>query len=387
MVNYLLIGANVMIFMILNDMFLGKQLAAFRDQTMTFQSTRPQLHQFFTYQFVHADAWHLIGNMLFLWVFGNSVNAKMGDWAYLLFYLAGGVFAAWGFAAVNPDPFQLVGASGSIAAVTTGYLVLFPRSRVLVLIWFFFFIHFIDVSAMLIIGLKIIVYDNIVAPSLGGSGQVAHQAHLAGYVFGFVVSVIMLLIRALPRDQFDMLALWKRWNQRREFASAMAAPGAAERAQFGSVGHVQLTPAEQAKEDERFNRIADMRSRISQSADANDMAEAVRLYENLIIAEPNQCMPENHQLQIARHLYGEEKFSEAAKAFERFAEAYPRSVEVGNVVFLLGIIYARDLREYDNADRFLTRTWETVRDDKRKQQCLQWLKDVRAALGRPAPEA
>ncbi|GAG48796.1 unnamed protein product, partial [marine sediment metagenome] len=233
----LLIGVNLLVYLLFDEKLFGQATAVFKQQYLVFESTDPAFHQFFTYQFLHADIWHLFGNMLFLWVFGNGVNGKMGDIPYLLFYLAGGVFAAWGHAVVDPEPFRLVGASGSIAAITTAYLALFPRARVTVLVWFFF-IYFFEMSAMIIIGLKIIVWDNIVAPNLGTQGAVAYQAHLAGYLFGFVAALLLLFFRALPRDQFDILALWKRWNQRRELTAAMSSPAAQARAQYGTVAQV-----------------------------------------------------------------------------------------------------------------------------------------------------
>ncbi|MGB0715733.1 MAG: rhomboid family intramembrane serine protease [Phycisphaerae bacterium] len=385
MMNYALIGLNMLVFLVFNVGGANPQLEAFRDQQLAFQSASPALHQFLTYQFLHADAWHLLGNMLFLWVFGNSVNGKMGDWPYLLFYLGGGIFAAWGFAVVRGATVQLVGASGAIAAVTTAYLVLFPRSRVTVMIWMFF-VYFIEVSAMLVIGLKIIVYDNIISPSLHGAGNVANEAHLAGYLFGFACTVVMLMVRALPRDQFDMLALWKRWNQRREFAAAMAQPGAAAQAQFGQVARGTLTPAEQRAENERFDRIADARARIATTLESGQTSEAATQYLQLLDQEPAQCMPENQQMEMGRDLYGKGQYNQAARVFERFVECYPRSLEHGNVMFLLGIIYARDLQNFEQADQFLTRSYETMKDEKRREQCLNWLKDVRSALGRPAPE-
>ena len=120
-------------------------------------------------RFAPADVWHLVGNMLFLWVFGNGVNAKLGDLPYLFFYLAGGVFAGVVFGWLSAD--ELLGASGSIAAVTTAYLVLYPRSRVTVL-FAFFFITFFEVPATIIIAVKIILWDNILAPQIaGGAGQ------------------------------------------------------------------------------------------------------------------------------------------------------------------------------------------------------------------------
>jgi len=305
---------------------------------------------------------------------------------YLLFYLGGGVFAAWGYALVHQETFRLIGASGAVATVTTAYLVLFPRSRVTVLVWLFF-IYFFEVSAMVVIGVKIIAWDNIIAPQLGGAGEVAHQAHLAGYLFGFAGALGMLLVRALPRDQFDILALWKRWYQRREFESATADPAAAARVQYGSVARVdQPDPKERVVEERHIDEIADLRSRIGELLQRGETAEAAALYEQLIADHPQQCLSERQQLEIARKFYSAGRFPQAAAAFDRFVECYPQSGEVGNVRLLLGIIYARDLQQYEIADKHLTQTWRTLRDEKRRDQCFQWLKDVRAALGRPAPE-
>ena len=386
LVNYILIGGNAFLFLIFNEAFAGQAVMLFKSQHLALHSDTPALHQFFTYQFLHADVWHLLGNMLFLWVFGNSVNSKMGDIPYLLFYLAGGVFAAWGYALVTVTPSQLVGASGAIAAVTTAYLALFPRSHVTVLVWLFIFIHFFELPAMIIIGLKIIVWDNIIAPGLGGQGAVAHSAHLAGYFYGFIVALGMLLIRALPRDQFDILALWKRWHQRRELAAAVSDPAAAARARYGSVAcETPIDARQRAIEDQRFDEIANLRSRISDALERGDATAAVGLYEQLLCVDPEQCLSERHQLAIARECYSTERFSQAAAAFERYVVRYSLSTEAGDVRLLLGIIYARDLRQYEAADKYLTKSMETLRDHARRDQCFRWLTNVRAALGRPAP--
>lgn len=383
--NFFLIGANLGIYLLFNEMFVGPSLVLMRDTDLAFHSIQPAIYQFFTYQFLHGGTWHVLGNMLFLWVFGNSVNAKMGDLPYLLFYLAGGAFSAWGYALVNPDRFMLVGASGSIAAITTAYLALFPRARVKVLVWFFF-IYFFEVSAMVVIGLKIIVWDNVVAPTLTGSGNVAHQAHLAGYLFGFAGASLMLLCRALPRDQYDIIALWKRWHKRRQFASAMADPAAAAKAQFGSVARTeQLGSEDRTAEDKRWEQLADMRSAVAAAVDKGDLAEATAEYQKLITLDPAQCLPERYQMAVAREYYSTGRFKEAAAAFTRFVASYPRSSELGNVRFLLGIILARDLREFEEADKYLTQTWEAAQDETRREQCFRWLSDVRLALGRPVP--
>lgn len=385
--NYVLLGANVFIFLLFEGLLASKSMEQFKTQHLAFHSDEPALLQFFTYQFVHADIMHLLGNMVFLWVFGNSVNSKMGNVPYILFYLAGGVFAAWGFALATPQASHLVGASGAIAAVTTAYLVLYPRSHVTVLVWVFIFIHFFELPAMILIGLKIIVWDNIIAPGFGSHGAVAHGAHLAGYLFGFVTALSMLLLRALPRDQFDILAVWKRWNQRREFASVMRDPRAAARARYGSVAREKpLDPQQQTKDERRFDEISDLRSRIGKNLDGSDVAAAAELYDQLTTIDPQLSLSENHQLQVAREFYGSERFAQAAAAFERYVDCYAHSTEASNVRLLLGIIYARDLRQYEVADKHLTKSMEKLRDGARRDQCFRWLTDVRAALGRPAPE-
>lgn len=385
-VNILLIGLNILLFGLMGESPLTEQLATWKTQYLVFQSDTPTVVQFFTYQFLHADIWHLLGNMLFLWVFGNSVNSKMGDLPYLLFYLSSGVFAAWVYGMLTPGPSHLLGASGAIASVTTAYLVLFPRSKVTVMVWLFF-IYFFQVQAMIIIGVKVIVWDNIIAPSLGGQDSVAQSAHLAGYFFGFVCALGLLLIRAIPRDQFDILALWKRWNQRRAMAAALPNPDAAARAQFGSVAQIEsLDPAQQKLEDEKLDAIDKIRTQITEALDVGNVEDACKHYGELLDINDEQCLSENQQLTVARHYYSSQQFIKAANAFERFIEIYAYTLEAENIRLLLGIMYARDLKQYAQADKHLMRCMKTLKDEGRRQQCAAWLGQVRALLGDAKPE-
>lgn len=384
--NIVLIGVNVLAFMLFHDRFAGGVLAQFKEHYLFLQTQAPRVSQFFTYQFMHHDVMHLFGNMLFLWVFGNSVNGKMGHGPYILFYLGGGVFAGWGHAMMESEATTLLGASGAIAAVTMAYLALFPRSHVTVLIWFFI-IHFIEVPAILLIIGKVVLWDNVIGPALMGAGQVAHGAHMAGYFYGFVGALFMLLVRGLPRDQFDILAVWKRWHQRRSFAAAMADPNAAARARYGTVARaIEYDPQRKAQDDAALDAITDLRTQISEAIEQGDFASAALLYEKLTEKSPGQCLSERHQLDLARYLYSEGDFELAAKTFDRYVACYAQSPEADNVRLLLGIIYARDLKDFEAADKHLSAMLGVLRDEKRKNQCLQWLRDVRAALGRPAPE-
>lgn len=385
--NQTLIAVNIAAILLFDFSPLGRSLGSFRDQYLVFASSEPTFYQFFTYQFLHSDPMHLLGNMLFLWVFGNATNSKMGNLPYLLFYLAGGVFAAWGHAIIEPGHFELVGASGSIAAVTAAYLVLFPRARVTLLVWLFIFIRFFEVPAMLLIGVKIIAWDNIIAPKLNDAGQVAHMAHLAGYLFGFVATMGMLALRALPRDQFDIFALWKRWNQRRTFASAMAKPGAGARRKFGTVARVEaIAPHATTEEDRHIDQVTNLRERIAEALGRSDLQGACSLYEQLMDLDSDQCLSERHLVAVARQFYATKRYPQAAGAFDRFVQNYPRSNQVSDVRLLLGIVYARDLKQFERADTVLTEAVESLRDEKRRTQCLDWLDTVRAALGKPTPE-
>ena len=382
-VNYVLIAANILAYFIF-DWSRNESLAGFKDKHLILHADWPALREFFTYQFMHANPMHLAGNMLFLWVFGNPVCAKMGSIPYALFYLAGGVFAAWGYALGATAP--MLGASGAIAAVTTAYLALFPRSRVTVL-FFFFIITYFHVPAMILIVFKVILWDNILMPGIGGGGAVAYSAHLSGYLFGFVATMLMLWLRALPRDTFDMVALWKRWHQRRAYAAALSDPTARARAEFGAVARVVPASREiAAAESARLDQVTDLRSRIADCLGEDDPESATALYEQLVSIDGGQCLPEKQQMQVARQFYATGRFPQASAAFEGFLACYPRSADAADVYLLLGIIYARDLRQYETAEKHLEAALERIGEGARVEQCKRWLREVRVALGKTAPE-
>lgn len=344
----------------------------------------PRLYQFFTYQFLHESLAHLGANLLFLWVFGNSVNAKMGHLPYLMFYLAGGVFAALVFSWDHDA--QLVGASGAIAAVTAGYLVLFPRSRVLVM-YFLILIGFIELPAMVLIGVKIILWDNIIEPRIHGPGQVAVSAHLGGYGFGFFCVLGMLLWRVIPRDQYDLLALWDRWGRRRAHRSVVAgAPRATDGVFRAEPAMAAALPA-YARQEARVEQIRELRARIVGCLDRRDAGAAATLYEQLVELDATQCLSDRHQLTVARELYSGGRFAHAASAFEHYLTSYPRQPDGHEIRLLVGIVYARDLQQYPAAEKYLTESLAGLPEGERREQCLRWLDQVRQVLPRPVPHA
>jgi membrane associated rhomboid family serine protease len=142
-----------------------------------------------TAMFVHAGWLHLLGNMLFLAIFGNNVEDRFRKIPYLIFYLVCGYVAAYGFAIVHPtSTAPLVGASGAIAGVLGAYLALYPRARVWSLVPFLFFIP-LRIPAWVVLGLWFVLQWAYSFGGIAGSGPVAYVAHVFGFVTGLLVGL------------------------------------------------------------------------------------------------------------------------------------------------------------------------------------------------------
>ncbi len=148
--------------------------------------------------FLHAGWLHLLGNMLFLWIFGNNVEDRFGRLKFLLFYLFCGYVAAYGFALASPDSTTpLLGASGAIAGVLGAYLIMFPRARVWVLVPFLFFIPLLLPAWLVLGGWFLLQWLYSSGHTGSGVGDVAYLAHVVGFVAG---AIIALLVRAAAPD-------------------------------------------------------------------------------------------------------------------------------------------------------------------------------------------
>jgi membrane associated rhomboid family serine protease len=153
----------------------------------------------FTSMFMHGSLLHLGGNMLFLWIFGNNVEDAMGPVLFLLFYVLGGLAADVAHVVSDVDsPIATLGASGAVSAVLGGYLLLFPRARVVTVIFIIFFFTILELPAVLFLGIWILqqgllAYFDLLQPAEGGG--VAYFAHIGGFVFG------LLLIRLFASEK------------------------------------------------------------------------------------------------------------------------------------------------------------------------------------------
>ncbi len=151
--------------------------------------TLPGWETVLTSMFMHGSILHIAGNMLFLWIFGNNVEDSMGPVKFIAFYLLGGLAALALQVAVAPNSTApTIGASGAIAGVLGGYIVLYPRARVLTLVFIIFFFTVIELPTVVMLGIwfaeqALFGALNLTNPA-GGGGGVAYFAHVGGFVFG-----------------------------------------------------------------------------------------------------------------------------------------------------------------------------------------------------------
>jgi membrane associated rhomboid family serine protease len=150
----------------------------------------------FTSQFLHAGWFHIIGNMLYLWIFGDNVEDRLGHFPYLLFYLGAGAVAAILQVLINPfSSVPMLGASGAIAGVMGAYFVLYPQSRVLTVIFIVIFFDVVEIPAVVLLGIWFLMQLLSGVGSLGVSnaaaGGTAFWAHVGGFVVGVAIGLIL----------------------------------------------------------------------------------------------------------------------------------------------------------------------------------------------------
>src|SRR6056297_4302260 len=202
-VTYALIALNVLIFLSYWSLFSDQRaLMLFFDDWAMVPAKVTQAGNYtglLTSMFLHGGVMHLVGNMLFLWIFGDNMEDRMGHLPYLGFYIASGLAASVAQILGGPGSMiPTVGASGAIAGVMGGYLLLFPRARVDILLFFIIIIRIIPVPAWLMLGIwfGIQVFSGVGADTrLGG---VAYWAHAGGFVAGLALTIPVWLRRGGP---------------------------------------------------------------------------------------------------------------------------------------------------------------------------------------------
>ena len=200
-VNILLIGVNVLLFFweLAQGPNLERELfnVAFIPARFWYSPLHPlNIIGIFVSMFLHGGWLHLGGNMLYLWIFGDNIEDRLGHFKYLVFYLLSGIAATLAHAVANPaSRVPSIGASGAIAGVLGAYVLLFPKQRVTTLIPIFIFITVREIPAVFLLGFWFVLQLFTGAATLGGNmadtGGVAYFAHIGGFVAGMVLVVVM----------------------------------------------------------------------------------------------------------------------------------------------------------------------------------------------------
>ena len=209
-VNNTIIGINVILFLF--EMSQGTNLDRFiyiyglvparysMPQISSYFTTGQQLLSWLSFMFLHGGFWHLLGNMWFLYIFGDNVEDRLGPFRYLVFYLLCGITSGISHVLLNlHSNMPTIGASGAIACVMGAYLILHPHSKILTLIPIIIIPWFIEIPAFFFLGFWFLLQFLNAAGSHGNIGGIAWWAHIGGFVFGIVWLKIFL---AIPETGF-----------------------------------------------------------------------------------------------------------------------------------------------------------------------------------------
>ena len=373
LMNYALIIANFVVFALSyyphTNKYTGapEALRQWADHFMLYPLA-PQIWQFVSYGFLHAGFAHILGNMFFLYLFGNNVNDKLGHIGYLCFYLAGVVFSGIGHTLLSTNP--ILGASGAVAAVTGAYLVLFPRTLVTVFWWIFIFIDTVEIPALYFIGFKLIVWDNMIERSIS---HVAYNAHLSGYAFGILAIIGMLATGILSGSHFDMWSMIVQWNRRRRFREVVS-EGYDPFSPAGGVKKIRVKEIKKSRAElDRQQKCSELRSDINRWLAQRNTPAAANVYLRLMEIDTNQVLPSQQLLDIANQLASEGKHEDAAAGYEQFISHYSNYEYIEQVQLMLGLLYCRYLKNGEGAKKYLELAAERLRDPGQVQMCKEEL--------------
>lgn len=203
-VTIVIIAANILVFLLQVTSHSGMRGVAYSygaipHYLLTFESKQPipPVMTLFSSMFMHGGIFHLAGNMLYLWIFGNNIEDSLGHVKFIIFYLFCGVAAAYGHTLANPESMTpMIGASGAVSGILGAYLLLFPRASVHTLLFFGFFFTTVRIPALIVIVFWAIIQfiNGILSSGPNGGGGVAWFAHIGGFLMG--IATIKLL---LPR--------------------------------------------------------------------------------------------------------------------------------------------------------------------------------------------
>ncbi len=161
----------------------------------------PSVSDLLTSMFLHGGWLHVISNMLYLWIFGDNIEDRLGKVSFVAFYLLAGVAAALTQVAIDPTSrLPIIGASGAIAGVLGAYIVLYPRARVRTLVIFFRFIRLVELPASVVLGLWFVlqIFSGLASIGVTSGGGTAWFAHIGGFAVGCLAGLLVKQGREKP---------------------------------------------------------------------------------------------------------------------------------------------------------------------------------------------
>ena len=274
---------------------------------------RPSLLDLLVCMFLHGGFMHLFGNMLFLWIYGDNVEARMGTLGYLAGYLATGALATLTFAALNPGSLvPLVGASGAISGVLGFYLLWFPHNRVKVFLWWFYFIDVLHIRAVWFLIFYVLLFQNLLPIAAGGGaggGGVAHWAHVGGFAAGVAGAFLVDAVfgkRPAPHPDVPTRRRMRPDEMRTAYAKV----------------------------------VEDTASTFSAALEAGRMEDAAYAFARLA-REGGRPPPPAHVFRLANWLYENGFARDAAAVFRFYLKSFPRGEDLDRVHLGLGMLLSR----------------------------------------------
>ena len=380
--NYIIIAINIIIFLLSyhSPTRANPEILHSWAQILDLDPRPGHTHlwEFISYAFLHGGFMHILGNMYFLYIFGNNVNDKIGNVGYIAFYLAGAVFAGighWSWCQWMDSYSSVLGASGAIAAVTGAYLVLFPQTLISVFWWFFFFINTIEVPALYFIAFKLIIFDNFLEPAIAPPTAVAYSAHIAGYAFGIIAITLMLAAKLIKSTHFDLWDMIRQWNRRRQFRDVVS------NGYDPFMGRTKVIKAKEIKKTpeqlQAQEKLLQLRAEINQRILERNLSAASNIYLELMEHDNQQILPQATLLDIANQLAGEKRYEHAAMAYENFLSYYKNYEHIEQVELMLGLIYSRYLRQTELAIKHLEIAEKKLLDPAQKEMCSHELAQLK----------
>ena len=358
-VTYLLIGVNMLLFALSwsinragGDDSTDQTISQIQNILQAGELSSRNFHfwSLFTYQFLHASWWHVIGNMIFLLPFGKVVEDRLGHFGFLALYLLCGAIGGGLHVLLYDNP--VVGASGSVCAITAAFAALAPRSKIRIL-FIFFLITIIEVPGLLLVIFQI-AFDglNLLGSFAGADGgPTAWVVHLGGYASG--ISIVLLLLRSglIPRGEYDLFRVITQAKRRRQFRSIVSDA---------------TLPKKQKQKQKPLSPTERSRSLILNFLASGQHELAAERYLKALIEDTSFSIDAPARIEVANILLRQGKTAEAAALYEQHLKQVPPPEDSSSVALLLAAKYARVLNNPKRSQELIAVYYEQFSTEHQK---------------------